>query len=740
MRAVVPTTGELVLVGGGHAQVALLKSLAMKPVTGLRTTLICPDVQTPYSGMLPGYVEGVWKAQDIHIDLARLTQMAGARLIVAAATRLAVDDRLVHVETRPPVHFDILSVNVGGAPDLNAIQGAADHCIPVKPIGRFRSQLAALTARGYPQQLAIIGGGAAGCELALALSKQWQDATGRRPEITIFARGARLVPEMPARAARLIFEALTRIGATVHCGRAVTSVEAGSLQLQDGSRHEFGACFLVTSVAAPQWIADSGLDLDEHGFLKVNRTLQSSSHPFVFAAGDIASIADDKRPKSGVYAVRAGPVLAHNVRQHLHGRRLKRWSPQSKALAIIGTADGKAIAVRGAHASASRAWWWLKTWIDRRWMAKYKNLHMQPPPNWRPFAGISSKTAVADDPVFESMRCLGCGAKTGHETLAAAMKDATAIAVKMGADPRLMPPEGLEDDSAVLPVPEGGELLQSTDVISEIVGDPFLLGKIAAVHAMSDIYAANGVPVWAMANVTMGMAKIDLQQHQLAQLMAGSLVALSEAGAQLVGGHTGESQALGIGFTVTGWRKAPPAPPSEDSEIALILTKPIGTGVIMAAHMQLAAQGEWVEAAIASMAEGNAAAASALAPFAPLMTDVTGFGLARHALNLAGRCARPGAELDPAALPCLDGALMLIERGHRSTLHHQNRAAVRMADAALSAPAIDILFDPQTSGGLLAAVPEAEADSALARLHEAGINAARVGRLTDTAVGLSLSG
>ena len=740
MRAVVPTTGELVLVGGGHAQVALLKSLAMKPVPGLRTTLICPDVQTPYSGMLPGYVEGVWKAQDIHIDLARLTQMAGARLIVAAATRLAVDDRLVHVETRPPVHFDILSVNVGGAPDLNAIQGAADHCIPVKPIGRFRSQLAALTARGYPQQLAIIGGGAAGCELALALSKQWQDATGRRPEITIFARGARLVPEMPARAARLIFEALTRIGATVHCGRAVTSVEAGGLQLQDGSRHEFGACFLVTSVAAPQWIANSGLDLDERGFLKVDRTLQSSSHPFVFAAGDIASIADDKRPKSGVYAVRAGPVLAHNVRQYLHGRRLKRWSPQSKALAIIGTADGKAIAVRGAHAGASRVWWWLKQWIDRRWMAKYKNLHMQPPPKWRPFAGISSKTAETDDPVFESMRCLGCGAKTGHETLAAAMRDATAIAVKMGADPRLMPPEGLEDDSAVLPVPEGGELLQSTDVISEIVGDPFLLGKIAAVHAMSDIYAANGVPVWAMANVTMGMARIDLQQHQLAQLMAGSLVALSEAGAQLVGGHTGESQALGIGFTVTGWREAPPAPPPQDGEVALILTKPIGTGVIMAAHMQLAAQGEWVEAAIASMAEGNAAAASALAPFAPLMTDVTGFGLARHALNLAGRCARPGAELDPAALPCLDGALTLIESGHRSTLHNQNRAAVRMADDALSAHAIDILFDPQTSGGLLAAVPESEADTALARLHGAGINAARVGRLTDTAVGLSLSG
>ena len=126
----------------------------------------------------------------------------------------------------------------------------------------------------------------------------------------------------------------------------------------------------------------------------------------------------------------------------------------------------------------------------------------------------------------------------------------------MGADPRLCPLRGWRTFTA-LPVPDGGELLQSTDVISEIVSDPFLLGKIAAVHAMSDIYAANGVPVWAMANVTMGMSRIDLQRHQLTQIMAGALVALSDAGTQLVGGHTGESQALGVGFTITGWRETP---------------------------------------------------------------------------------------------------------------------------------------------------------------------------------------
>ena len=740
MHSLVPTTGELVLVGGGHAQVALIKSLAMKPVPGLRTTLICPDVQTPYSGMLPGLVEGIWTEQDIHIDLARLAQMAGIRLITAPATRLDADNHLVHVEGRPPVHFDLLSINVGGAPDLETINGASENCIPVKPIGRFRAQLAALTEKGYPQRIAIIGGGAAGCELSLALSRRWQTATGQRPEMAIFTRSARLVPEMPTRAARLMFEALTRIGATVHCGRAVTDVDAGSLQLDDNSRHEFDVCFLVTPVAPPRWVANSGLDVDDRGFLKIGRTLQSTSHPIIFAAGDVATIADDPRPKSGVYAVRAGPVLARNVRQYLQGRRLKRWSPQSKALALLGTADGKAIAVRGAHVSASRAWWWLKKWIDRRWMAKYTDLHMPAPPKHRHFGGLSQNKSAAEDPVFETMRCLGCGAKTGHETLAAAMKNATAIAVSMGADPRLMPPEGLEDDCAVLPVPSTGELLQSTDVISEIVSDPFLLGKIAATHAMSDIYAANGVPVWAVANVTLGMARIDLQQHQLAQHMAGALVALSEAGAQLVGGHTGESQALGIGFTVTGWREMAPVTPPKDAEMLLLLTKPVGTGVIMAAHMQMAAHGDWVEAAVASMADGNAAAASVLATFNPLMTDVTGFGLARHALNLASRCARSGVELDLAALPCLDGALSLLERGHRSTLHAQNRAAVRVAQTAASAPHIDILFDPQTSGGLLAALPQDEAETALLQLRKVGIAAERIGRLTDSIAGLSVAG
>ena len=737
MKQTGPIKGELVLVGGGHAQVALLKSLAMKPVEGLRTTLVTRDIDTPYSGMLPGFVEGAWTEADIHIDLAKLASMAGARLIKAPVTGLDAEADRLHVNGRPPVPFDVLSVNIGGEPDVKAIPGAASHCIPVKPISNFRDRLSALTAMGHPERLAVIGGGAAGCELALALSRQWLDATGKRPRITIFARSARLVPEHPPRAARLLYECLTKACCAVRCGHPVSHIEANRLHLDNGDAHEFDACFLVTAVAPPAWLRQTGLELDAAGFIAVDPTLQSRSHPNIFAAGDIATIVGSPRPKAGVYAVRAGPVLADNIRRFVAGRRPKPWKPQRRALAILGTADGRSVGIRGNHASHSRFWWWLKKWIDRRWMAKYNDLKMALPPAPAALPGLG-KTPDSTDPAFEAMRCLGCGAKTGHETLAAAMREAAEIAVGLGADPRLMPPDGLNEDSAILPVPETGEMVQSIDVISEIISDPFQLGRIAAVHAMSDIYAANAAPVWAMAAVTLGSARVDLQQSQLAQLMAGGLVALSEAGAQLVGGHTGESEALGIGYAVTGWREGPPNIPSAGDNPILVLTKPLGTGVVMAGHMKLAARGAWVTAAADMMARGNGLAAATLAPHRPVMTDVTGFGLARHAINLAERCGMQGIEIDLAALPLLDGARAMLEAGHRSTLHPQNRAAVRIAGADSVAPVADILFDPQTSGGLLAALPGAVAPGIIEAFHQSGQPAAIVGRLNDVP-GLTLT-
>lgn len=740
MQGAEPIIGELVLVGGGHAQVAVLKSLAMKPIPGLRTTIICNDLNTPYSGMLPGFVEGIWQAEDITIDLPRLAQMAGARLIHGAVCAIDAAAKQVYLDGRPAIPFDVLSVNIGGVPNPSAISGAAENTIPVKPIGQFRQRLAALTAETYPKRIAVIGGGISGCELALALSARWQKFGGQQPELTLFNRGPRLIPEFSERAAQLIAKALNALGCEIYYGQPVTEVGQKSLTLADGRSYAFDAAFLVTAVSPPSWLRDSGLALDADGFIAVGRTLQSNSHSSVFAAGDVATLTDDPRPKAGVYAVRAGPILTENIRNFLRGRPLRQWKPQSRALAIVGTADGRAIGIRGSHASHSRAWWWLKKRIDRKWMQQYQRLKMPPFAAAEAFAGLAGQKSPEShkDPAFEAMRCFGCGAKTGHGTLQRAMAEAVKSAIALGADPRFMPADDLTEDSAVLPVPDGGALVQSVDIISEIVTDPFQLGQIAVAHALSDIYAANAKPLWALANVTLAMARVDLQQAQLAHLMAGSLLALSKAGVRLVGGHTGESSALNIGFAVTGSRSTPPSVPIGTEPIMLLLSKPLGIGVIMAAHMQLAARSDWLQASVQSMIQSNGDAAAILAPQLPLMTDITGFGLARHALNLAERCGAAGVDIELSQLPVLEGALSLLAAGYRSSLHDQNRASVPLASGTTVTPHGEILFDPQTSGGLLAALPASSAAEVHKALCNAGHEAAIIGKLHPSQPGLSL--
>ncbi len=743
MNAALPTSGDLVLVGGGHAQVAALKSFAMRPLPGLRITLVSRDSHTPYSGMLPGYIEGIWSDADIHIDLSKLAAMAGARFIQDQALEIDANANLVHFAERPPIGFDMLAVNIGGEPDLDAIPGAREHAIPVKPISLFKGRLNALLEKSRPEKIIVIGGGAAGCELALALSKRWQREIGHRPKMALFARASRLVPEMPPRAAKLLGDDLAAIGCDIYCGQSVRQIGASAVTLADGSTHDFDACFLVSAVAPPDWLASTGLTLDENGFIQVLPTLQSISHPHIFAAGDIASLTPEKRPKSGVYAVRAGPFLAHNLRQYAKGRRLRRWTPQRQALALIGCSDGKALALRGRYVSKSRAAWWLKKWIDRRWMAKYTALKMPPPVPPRPLAGLNSETIARRDPAFEAMRCLGCGAKTSHEILAAAMQQATANALKLGADPALMPPESVNEDSAIIQPPRTGDLVQSVDVISEIVSDPFQLGRIAAVHALSDLYAANATPHYAMAIVNLAPARADLQQDQLAALMTGGLLALSEAGVRLIGGHTSETDAMSIGFSVTGHRSKAPIPLTPDEGPVLLLTKAIGTGVIMAGHMQLCAPGNHVQTAIRSMAAGNGLAATALANANPMMTDVTGFGLARHAMNLAQRSGFSGVQIDLQAVPLLSGAAALFKSGIRSSLHDQNENSVRLNAAAPTAVEDGVpmaaLFDPQTSGGLLAVLPRKQAQKLSITLQKSGHNAAIIGILSLDWSGLRVS-
>ena len=263
----------------------------------------------------------------------------------------------------------------------------------------------------------------------------------------------------------------------------------------------------------------------------IDESLRSPADPAVFAAGDIATMPAHPRDKAGVYAVRAGPPLADNLRRALAGRRLRRAVPQKRALALIGTGDGKAAASRGPFAAYGAALWRLKDWIDRRWMRRYTEL-----------------PAMADEGEGEdAMRCGGCAAKVPAEVLARAMArlaPASSEAVTIGLDS--------PDDAALVSFPGAPPLLQTVDFFRAMVDDPYLFGRIAANHALGDIYAMGGVPETALAIATLPPARPAIVEHDLFHMLKGGTEVLEAAGAVLVGGHSAEGAELALGFAVTG--------------------------------------------------------------------------------------------------------------------------------------------------------------------------------------------
>ena len=347
---------RIVLLGAGHAHVEVLRQFAARPVAGVHLTLIAAEAMAPYSGMLPGLIRGEYSTAQAHIDAAALARAAGAAFMLATAAQIDLAARMV-----AGVGFDLLSINVGGVPQTGA------GGIGVKPVGAFLETLAALDSR-MPAGVAVVGGGAGGCELALALAARW----GRVARLTLVARGAELLPAAPPRARRLVGEALAAAGVTLLLGGAAGMHDGAALHLPGGGAVPCAAALWATGVVAPAFLAASGLACDARGAVQVDAALGSVSHPYVFAAGDCAAFIGQPLPQSGVWAVRAGPVLATNLRRAATGQPPAPWQPQRDALAILGLGHGQAVAWRnGVTLSGGLAWRW-KDRIDRAWMRRYQ--------------------------------------------------------------------------------------------------------------------------------------------------------------------------------------------------------------------------------------------------------------------------------------------------------------------------------------------------------------------------------
>ncbi|MES0861929.1 selenide, water dikinase SelD [Ruegeria sp. SCPT10] len=706
-----PLTRDLVLIGGGHTHALLLRKWGMSPLPGARVTVINPGPTAPYSGMLPGFVAGHYARSELDIDLVKLARFADARIVLGSVDAIDTDQRLIHIPGRIPVAFDVASVNVGITSDMPGLPGFADYAVPAKPLGPFASRWAAYLDKSGPAAVAVIGGGVAGVELAMAMAHALK--TRQRPARVTLIDNAMALSAIGPKAAATIRRAMDDLGVEVLEQIAIKEITADYVTLQDGRQIE--ADFVTGAAGARpyEWITRTGLDLQD-GFIRVNAHLQSSD-PAVFAAGDCAHLTENPRPKAGVFAVREAPVLFNNLRAALGAGKVKRYVPQKDYLKLISLGGKSALGERlGTSFSGALMWRW-KNHIDQTFMNKFRELPtMQAPALPRDHAaGISE--ALGDKPM-----CGGCGAKVGRGALQRALH---ALSKPIRPDVTALP----GDDAALLTTGKAQQVM-TTDHLRSLTSDPVLMTRITAVHALGDIWAMGAQPQAATATIILPRMSAMLQERTLSEIMTTANEIMQGAGAEIVGGHSSMGDEMTLGFTITGLCPEQPITLAGGRpDDVLILTKPIGSGVLMAAEMAGQANGADVAEAYKLMTQPQGQAAKILSR-ARAMTDVTGFGLAGHLLGIcdASNC---GANLDLDAVTVMPGALELSNFGVHSTLFPDNRS---IAPELPSDGKAALLFDPQTAGGLLAAVAADDADAVLDALQQSGYPAVKIGRLTDT--------
>ena len=733
-----PVVKDLVLIGGGHAHVYVLKSLAMNPCEGARVTLIAKDLHTPYSGMLPGLVAGHYSWEETHVDLEPICRSGNFRIIHDEAVGIDhANKRVLMRSGRPGARFDVCSVDVGITPRASDVAGANEHATPVKPIFGFNARGEAMLARvlegGKKCDVCVVGGGAGGAELALSMRYRMREELKKRgldenlAAFTLVTRG-KLMPSHAKGVRKTFLKVFDEVGVRVIEDDGVARAESKTLVLQSGREINADECIWCTQAGAAKWLKEStDLALDDDGFIAVNATLESTSHQHVFAAGDVANVLKHPRPKAGVFAVRQGPPLDKNIRRALLGKSLVDFTPQKLFLGLITIGGKSAVLSYGNYAFGGigpvgeRLWRW-KDKIDRKWMKMYQEM-----PDMKEEAIDASPLALAagEETIAAlravPMRCGGCGAKVGATVLSRVMKRLEPIPTNKNVEVGIDQP----DDAAVVSVPPGMVGVQTVDYFRAFVDDPYIFGQIAAVHALGDCWAMGADPHAALAIATVPYGLETQVEETLYQMMAGACSILRDAGCGLAGGHSSEGAELSLGFSVHG------AAPREKlmkkggmkAGHKIILTKPVGTGTLFAADMRSKAQGRWISNALNSMRQPSAVAAKTLFDHgATSCTDVTGFGLLGHLVEMC-KGSNAAAVLDMDAVPILPGALECVESGITSSLQPANvrlSRAVANPSTVSGAPKYPLLFDPQTAGGMLASVPSENASAAVDALRAAG--------------------
>ncbi len=685
-------TRELVLVGGGHSHVQVLRQFMERPEPGLRLTVVVDRPVAVYSGMVPGWVAGDYRRSELEIDVWALARRAGARLILARATGLDPVRQRLELEGRPALPYDLLSIDIGASVVGLEKPGVRLGTVASRPIVSLLDRLDAALLGAPGPRLRVVGGGAAGVELAFCLEARLR-REGKVVDVQLLDSHPRLLRSQSDAIVARVRRAAERRGIGFRSHVRVAEVKEGRIFLEGGGEEEADLVVWVTG-AAPHSFAGA-LPRDPQGFLAVEASLQLRGLPGHFAVGDCAGFTP-ALPKAGVYAVRQGPVLAENLRRAARGEALLPYRPQSDFLALLNLGDKTAIGGKWGIAFEGAWVWNWKDRIDRRFMAMFQSLDALDRPRM--------PMEMAEVP------CAGCAAKLGadelEEALASLPPAPPDVSVRWGTS--------AAEDVALLR-PGGPELAWNLDAFVAPITDPWWAGQLGAANALSDLHAKGVQPRWAMAMVGLPPEESG---GTLEQLMAGARVLLDARGVSLVGGHTMRTTQLQVGFTVLGRvedRLLPMAGLRPGDR--LILTRPLGSGVLLRAEMMGEARAEWLMAALPQMVQDPRPVLALLLEFgASAATDVTGFGLAGHLHSLL-RASSSSVQLFLDQIPLLPGVEGLLRRGLRSSFHSQNFRLSRYFPGDAEDPRYQAIFDPQTAGGLLVGVPADRAEALLLALR-----------------------
>ncbi|HUP22915.1 MAG TPA: selenide, water dikinase SelD [Thermoanaerobaculia bacterium] len=741
------TLPELILVGGGHTHVQVLKRFAMEPPPA-RLTLVVDVPVAVYSGMVPGFVAGQYQKHELEIDVVPLARLAGARVVLSKATGLDPVARRLLLEGRPSLRYDWISFDIGSTVAGSDLPGVREHALPTRPIADLVRRIHELVERAKaahpagPFKVAVVGSGAGGVELAFTIESRLRRDTGRAPLVTLLSSAKRPVEEYTARLSRRVEQRATDRGIEIRTGVEVVSIDAQALRLrleraaaaaQDRTarqeRFPTDAVLWVAGAASHPTFRSSGLPLDDRGFLLIRPTLQSLGDDRVFAAGDCATLAHSPTPKAGVYAVRQGPYLTENLRAVLDpsgARSLRSYRPQRDFLTLLNLGDGTALGHKWGRVIEGAWVMRLKDRIDRAFMRRFQALEPDgtPTPELAPmYQAMSAKGS--------EMLCGGCAAKVPATALGEALDRLGEPPI----DPAVVLGLAEREDAAAYRGPAGDQVFTTLDAFRAFTDDPWLVGRVATLNAASDLHAKGIRPRFAQALVAVPSdLSAEMAGEVLFQALAGARHELDRLGVALIGGHSTTGPELQFGLVVGGFlENSEPLrknalQPGDD----LVLTKPLGTGVLLHADMLGRARGPWIEQTFRHLLQDNAAASAIARDHGGrAATDITGFGLAGHASELA-RASNVRIVLYVSRIPALFGALELLAQGLRSTSHAQNETScgTLATPAGSDATAAALLHDPQTAGGLLLGVAPENTETVLAALHAAGYaSATTIGRV-----------